>query len=103
MENIYSINNFKFIDKIIFKKRIEILSIIKRMIDLKMINSCLDIGTTNDFNKKSSNLIIKNLNLLSKNELKKILGNFNNLVDFKIENLSLFGYVSNFIVIGKIK
>ena len=223
MENIYSINNFKFADKIIFKKRIEILSIIKRMIDLKMINSCLDIGTTNDFNKKSSNLIIKNLNeinilksistqkidfpffniiltksitdnfsndeinkmssdlvissatiehvgneknqikminniiklskkylvittpnrlypidfhtkiplihwfpknlhrfilkifglnclskeenlnLLSKNELKKILGNFSNLVDFKIENLSLFGYVSNFIVIGKIK
>ena len=62
MDNIYSINNFKFIDKIIFKKRIEILSIIKRIIDLKMINSCLDIGTTNDFNKKSSNLIIKNLN-----------------------------------------
>ena len=45
----------------------------------------------------------ENLNLLSKNELKKILGNFSNLVDFKIENLSLFGYVSNFIVIGKIK
>ena len=76
MENIYSINNFKFIDKIIFKKRIEILSIIKRIIDLKMINSCLDIGTTNDFNKKSSNLIIKNLNLLSKNELKKYIGKF---------------------------
>ena len=45
----------------------------------------------------------ENLNLLSKNELKKILGNFSNLVDFKIENLTLFGCVSNFIVIGKIK
>ena len=223
MENIYSINNFKFIDKIIFKKRIEILSIIKRIIDLKMINSCLDIGGTNDFSRKSSNLIIKslneinilksistqkidfpffniiltksitdnfsndeiskmssdlvissatiehvgneknqikmisniiklskkyivittpnrlypiefhtkiplihwlpknlhrfilkifginllskekNLNLLSKDELKKILENFNNLIDFQIEKLSLFGCVSNFIVIGKIK
>ena len=45
----------------------------------------------------------ENLNLLSKNELKKILENFSNLVDFKIENLSLFGCFSNFIVIGKIK
>ena len=45
----------------------------------------------------------ENLNLLSKNELKKILENFSNLVDFKIENLSLFGCVSNFFVIGKIK
>ena len=223
MKNIYSISHFNFFDKIIFKKRTEILSIIKSMIDLKMVSSCLDIGTTNDFDKKSSNLIIKNLreitilksisnqkidesffnisltksitndftnieidkmssdlvissatiehvgneknqikmieniiklskkyfvittpnklypidfhtkipfihwlpkkvhrfllkiiglnylskeenlNLLSKSDLEKMMKNFNDLVDFKIQTINLFNFVSNFVVIGKIK
>ena len=59
--NIYSAGHLKFFDKIIFKKKFEILSIIKSMIDLKIVDSCLDVGTTDDFNNQSSNLIIKNL------------------------------------------
>ena len=61
MKNIYSINHYKIFDKIILKKRFEILQIIKNIINSSTIESCLDIGTTNDFHKESSNIIIKNL------------------------------------------
>ena len=221
--NIYSAGHLKFFDKIIFKKKFEILSIIKSMIDLKIVDSCLDVGTTDDFNNQSSNLIIKNLpeinilksisdqkinhplfnlnlkrsitedftndeilkmssdlvissatiehvgnkknqvkmiknminlskkyfvittpnrfypidfhtqlplihwlpknihrillkvvglkyydreenlNLLSKNDLKKMMKNFDNKVDYKIKTINLLGIVSNFIIIGEIK
>jgi hypothetical protein len=223
MKNIYSINHYKIFDKIILKKRFEILQIIKNIINSNTIESCLDIGTTNDFHKESSNIIIKNLkeidvlksisdqkidnplfkmnltksitdefnneeihkmcsdlvissatiehvgnmknqikmieniiklskkyfiittpnrfypidfhtklplihwlpkkihrafmgviglkyfskeenlNLLSKNDIKKIMNTFKDLVEYKIENVNLFSITSNFIVIGKIK
>tara|TARA_B100000029_G_scaffold512832_1_gene610591 strand:- start:2111 stop:2782 length:672 start_codon:yes stop_codon:yes gene_type:complete len=223
MKNTYSIYHFDFFDKIIVKKRIEILSIIKSLIDFKMISSCLDIGATNDIERKSSNFLIKNLkeikilksisiqemdesffntslnksitndftnieiekmssdlaissatiehvgneknqikaigniiklskkyfvittpnrfhpidfhtlipfihwlpkkvhrfllkiiglnyfskeenlNLLSKSDLEKMMRSFNDLVDYKIKTINLFGFVSNFIVIGKKK
>ena len=45
----------------------------------------------------------ENLNLFSKGDLRKIMSNFNELVDYKIENINLFNFASNFIVIGKIK
>ena len=221
--NIYSAGHSRFFDKIIFKKKLEILSVIKSMIDLKIVDSCLDIGTTSDINNQSSNLIIKNLleinilksisdqkinhplfnlnltksitedftndeilkmssdlvissatiehvgneknqvkmienvinlskkyfvittpnrfypidfhtqlplihwlpknihrnllkiiglkyfdreenlNLLSKNDLKKMMKNFDNKVDYKIKTINLLGIVSNFIIIGEIK
>ena len=45
----------------------------------------------------------ENLNLLSKSDLEKMMKNFNDLVDFKIQTINLFNFVSNFVVIGKIK
>ena len=58
---IYSRNHFKIFDKIITKKRLEIVDIINSQIVLNNINNILDIGTTSDTENKSSNFIIKNL------------------------------------------
>ena len=58
---IYSRNHFKIFDKIITKKRLEIVDIINSQIILNNINNILDIGTTSDNENKSSNFIIKNL------------------------------------------
>ena len=58
---IYSRNHFKIFDRIITKKRLEIIDIINSQIVLNNINSILDIGTTSDIKNKSSNFIIKNL------------------------------------------
>ena len=45
----------------------------------------------------------KNLNLLDKSELKKILNIFSQKIDYKIHNIRFLGFVSNFLVICKIK
>ena len=45
----------------------------------------------------------KNLNLLDKSELKKILNIFSQKIDYKIYNIRFLGFVSNFLVICKIK
>ena len=58
---IYSSNHLKIFDKIIAKKRLEIVDIINNQIILNNINEVLDIGTTNDTENKSSNFIVKNL------------------------------------------
>ena len=58
---IYSRNHFKIFDKIITKKRLEIVDIINSQIVLNNINNILDIGTTSDTENKSSNFIIRNL------------------------------------------
>ena len=60
------------------------------MIDLKMVSSCLDIGTTNDFDKKSSNLIIKNLREIT--ILKSIS---NQKIDESFFNISLTKSITN--------
>ena len=44
-----------------------------------------------------------NLNLLSKAELTKILNVFSDKIDYKIYNIRFLGFVSNFLVIGKVK
>ncbi len=44
-----------------------------------------------------------NLNLLSKRELIKILNLFSNDIDYEIYNIRFLGFVSNFLVIGKVK
>ena len=45
----------------------------------------------------------KNMNLLSKRDLKKILNIFSQKIDYKIYNIYFLGFVSNFLVICKIK
>lgn len=45
----------------------------------------------------------KNLNLLNKKELNEILNNFSKKIIFKIYNIRLLGFVSNFLVIAKLK
>ena len=45
----------------------------------------------------------KNMNLLSKSDLKKILNIFSQKIDYKIYNIYFLGFVSNFLVICKIK
>ena len=45
----------------------------------------------------------KNMNLLSKNDLKKILNIFSQKIDYKIYNIYFLGFVSNFLIICKIK
>ena len=69
---IYSSNHLKIFDKIITKKRLEIVDIINNQIILNNINEVLDIGTTNDTKNKSSNFIVKNL---------KNIKNFNSISD----------------------
>ncbi len=58
---IYSKNHNSFFDKIILKKRFQIIKIINDKIKDQAIHDALDIGTTADENNKSSNIIIKNL------------------------------------------
>ena len=45
----------------------------------------------------------KNLNLLSKGDLKKILNIFSDKIEYKIYNISFLGFISNFLVICKVK
>jgi hypothetical protein len=59
--NIYSQNHFKFFDKIITKKRFEIIDIINDQIFNNNIIDVLDVGTTCDTENVSSNLIVKGL------------------------------------------
>ena len=58
---IYLAGHNTFFDKIIERKRLQILNIIKDLIKNIKIKDALDIGTTGDEENKSSNLIIKNL------------------------------------------
>lgn len=58
---IYSNNHIKFLDKIILKKRLEIVKIIQSQIKQFDIKEVLDIGTTSDLENESSNIIIKSL------------------------------------------
>lgn len=55
----YSSSKFKFLDKIVLKKRKEMFEIIKKNININNINSVLDVGTTADNSLESSNFLIK--------------------------------------------
>jgi hypothetical protein len=61
MTAIYAINHFNFIDRIVKKKRQEMLDIISNKLKDIKIHDALDIGTTNDQDYQSSNFLIKNL------------------------------------------
>tara|TARA_Y100001970_G_C13974816_1_gene720097 strand:+ start:52 stop:726 length:675 start_codon:yes stop_codon:yes gene_type:complete len=57
-KNLYVVGLFNFTDKIVSRKRSEIVKIIRNFINFSNISSILDIGTTNDKTLKSSNFII---------------------------------------------
>ena len=59
-EQIYSQIHTSFFDKIIIKKRLEILNMLNLYFKDQTFNDVLDIGTTNDISA-SSNFLIKNL------------------------------------------
>ena len=58
---IYLFGHNLFFDRIIKKKRFEILKVIKNKLENDEIYDALDIGTTEDDGNESSNIIIKNL------------------------------------------
>ena len=66
MSTIYSHNHTSFIDKIIIKKRSEMINIINENLNKEIFDDALDIGTTNDMEFPSSNYLIKNLKKIKK-------------------------------------
>ena len=60
-EKIYLTKHYSFFEKILLKKRKEILIILKEFLNKKEINDILDVGTTNDEKNESSNYLVKNL------------------------------------------
>lgn len=63
-KNLYIQFENNFFDKIINKKRIEMVDLIKKNIDISKIDDLLDIGTTEDFTAKSSNIFCKMLDTI---------------------------------------
>ena len=61
MNSIYAINHYKFFDNLVLKKRLEMASIINKCLKNYDLNSALDIGTTNDLENDSSNILIKKI------------------------------------------
>jgi len=55
----YSSLNTKYIDKVILKKRKEMFEIIKKTIDITKIKSLLDVGSTQEADRLSSNYLVK--------------------------------------------
>ncbi len=77
-ENTYLKSHTKFTDKIIYRKRLEIISIIRKELKNNNLKDILDIGTTVDVSE-SSNLIIKSLKNFEKYKSisdQKITSNF---------------------------
>lgn len=60
-QKIYLTKHYSFFERILLKKRVEILSVLKKYLENKEIIDVLDIGSTEDENNKSSNYLIKNL------------------------------------------
>ena len=60
-QRIYVTKHFSFFEKILLKKRKEILILLKKFLNDLEINDVLDIGTTEDNKNSSSNYLIKNL------------------------------------------
>ena len=60
-KKIYSNLHSNFFDKIVLKKRFEIISVIKKFLKDVKIENVLDVGSTYDDINPSSNYVIKNL------------------------------------------
>ena len=67
-KGLYITNHFKFFDKIIIKKRNEIIFIIKNEIKINKIKikNILDIGSTDDKDSEIANYVVKNLKISKK-------------------------------------
>lgn len=61
MNSIYSFNHTTFFDRIIIKKRYEMIKLINKNLKSEVFFDALDIGTTDDMDYESSNYLIKNL------------------------------------------
>ena len=61
MNLIYATNHPKFIDRIVIKKRKEMVNIINNQLEDYSFSTALDIGTTNDIENESSNYLVKNI------------------------------------------
>jgi hypothetical protein len=82
-ETIYSTHHTNFIDKILVKKRFEMIEVINQFLNKKDLNDVLDVGTTSDDQNPSSNILIKNLkNFKTYNSIsdQKITSNFFNKI-----------------------
>ena len=79
-KKIYLKNHDTFFDKIIVKNRLKMVNLIENHFNDEELDDVLDIGSTNDFENESSNLLIKNL---------KNFKNYKSISDQKIE-LSFF-------------
>ena len=62
MNSLYLLKHTKLFDRIIIKKRKEIINIINKYFANKSFDDALDIGTTDDMEFESSNHIIRNIN-----------------------------------------
>jgi 2-polyprenyl-3-methyl-5-hydroxy-6-metoxy-1,4-benzoquinol methylase len=61
MSLIYATAHPKFIDRVVIKKRKEMVDIINNHLENYSLSSVLDIGTTNDLENESSNYLVKNI------------------------------------------
>ena len=60
-QKIYLTKHYSFFEKILLKKRKEILILLKEFLNDKEIKDILDVGSTEDDKNESSNYLIKNL------------------------------------------
>ena len=60
-QKIYLTKHYSFFEKILLKKRKEILILLKEYLSSKEIKDILDVGSTEDEKNESSNFLIKNL------------------------------------------
>lgn len=60
-QKIYLTKHYSFFEKILLKKRKEILLVLKNFLNDKAIDDVLDVGSTEDDDNESSNFLIKNL------------------------------------------
>ena len=99
-EKNYGIFNFDFIDKIIKKKRSEMLNILNKNIKENNIERFLDVGTTEENQLESSNYFVKNFykikikNSISDQEIKN--NNFNKFLRKSITSDFLETEIENY-------
>ena len=60
-QKIYLTKHFSIFEKILLKKRKEILVVLKKFLNNKEIKDVLDVGSTEDDSNESSNFLVKNL------------------------------------------
>ncbi|PHX88676.1 MAG: hypothetical protein CK535_05585 [Pelagibacteraceae bacterium] len=103
---IYSLNNFRLLDSIVLKKRVQMLNLIKEKIKTIKVQDVLDVGTTSDKFNKSSNFLINNFSYIKKRKSisdQKISSNFflNTLhksISDKLTNLEINKFSSDLVI-----